>query len=228
MRVAIQLSNVFSPDEVGICNPSFNFSSMELSFHSDITLGYMVYVSHEKSTPFIYLYEIIIMYEVDTYSSLHMELIHIHICCHHTLLMSCHQKPYLIRAAWHSGETIKYCAIWYFLVVKIDQRSGWKNTSVTAMLTLWYNVTVCYPLTCGDRVISVWLCQYHGCWCPGSLRRQDISSHDIDYVQYVSPGLTWGRILSTCVISMWINGLIYKMQIYVYVPSEKFSTSRVN
>ena len=21
---------------------------------------------------------------------------------------------------------------------------------------------------------------YHGCWCPGSLRRQDISSQDID------------------------------------------------
>ena len=27
-------------------------------------------------------------------------------------------------------------------------------------------------------------------WCPGSLRRQDISSHDIDYVEYVGPGLT--------------------------------------
>ena len=34
-------------------------------------------------------------------------------------------------------------------------------------------------------------------------RRQDISSHDIDYVEYVGPGLTWGRIWSTCVISMW-------------------------
>ena len=31
------------------------------------------------------------------------------------------------------------------------------------------------------RVISVQLGQYHGCWCPGSLRRQDINSHDIDY-----------------------------------------------
>ena len=65
-------------------------------------------------------------------------------------------------------------------------------------------------LTCGDGVISVWLGQYHGCWCPGSLRRQDNSSHDIDYVEYVSPGLTWGRILSTCVISMWSNDLKYK------------------
>ena len=40
-----------------------------------------------------------------------------------------------------------------------------------------------YPLTCGDRVISVYPGQYHGYWCTGSLRRQDISSHDIDYVQ---------------------------------------------
>ena len=32
-------------------------------------------------------------------------------------------------------------------------------------------------------IISVKLGQYHGCWCPSSLRRQDISSHDIDYVE---------------------------------------------
>ena len=31
--------------------------------------------------------------------------------------------------------------------------------------------------------------------------------HDIDYVEYVGPGLTWGRILSTCVISMWSNDI---------------------
>ena len=47
------------------------------------------------------------------------------------------------------------------------------------------------------------LTRYHGCWCPGSLCCQDISSHDIGYVEYVGPGLTWGRILSTCVISIW-------------------------
>ena len=35
----------------------------------------------------------------------------------------------------------------------------------------------------GDQVISVWLGQYHSCSCPGSLRRQDISNHDIDYVK---------------------------------------------
>ena len=28
--------------------------------------------------------------------------------------------------------------------------------------------------------------KYHGCQCPGSLRRQDISTHGIDYVEYES------------------------------------------
>ena len=64
--------------------------------------------------------------------------------------------------------------------------------------------------------------QYHGCWCPGSLRRQDISSHDIDYREYIDPPLTWGNVFKyLCQINVeeW-----HKMQIYVYVPSEKFST----
>ena len=46
------------------------------------------------------------------------------------------------------------------------------------------------------------LSQYHGCWCPGSLRRQVISSHDIDLngdhtYTSVEPryalGITWYR-----------------------------------
>ena len=36
--------------------------------------------------------------------------------------------------------------------------------------------------TCGDRIILVQHSQYHGCWGPGSLRRQDISTNDIYYV----------------------------------------------
>ena len=50
-------------------------------------------------------------------------------------------------------------------------------------------------------------CQYHGCWCPGSIGPKDISSHDIDYVEYVGPGLTRGRILNTCAISTWSNDI---------------------
>ena len=38
-------------------------------------------------------------------------------------------------------------------------------------------------LTDGDRINSVQLGQYYGCWSPDSLRRQDISTHDIDYIE---------------------------------------------
>ena len=40
-----------------------------------------------------------------------------------------------------------------------------------------------------------------------TLRHQDINSHDIDYVDYVGPGLAWGMILITSVISMWSNDI---------------------
>ena len=63
---------------------------------------------------------------------------------------------------------------------------------------------------CRDRVNSVKLGQYHGCWCPGSLRRQDISSHDIDYVEEAGPCLTWGGISTTCVLLVWRNDIKYK------------------
>ena len=53
---------------------------------------------------------------------------------------------------------------------------------------------------------------------PGSFRRQDISSHDIDYVEYAGPNLTWGRILRTCVISVWSNDIKYK---YMFMLSLK-------
>ena len=66
-------------------------------------------------------------------------------------------------------------------------------------------MTFTWPLACGDRINSVQHCKYHGCWCPGSLRRQDISTHDIDYVEYVSSCLTWGRVSTTCIMSMWRN-----------------------
>ena len=108
------------------------------------------------------------------------------------------------------------------------------STSLEYTLAIEYDVyiwQVSPRVSCGDTC-QIWLCfkdqkatfarsntllteklksealtQYHGCWCPGSLRRQDISSNDIDFVEYVGPGLIWGRILSTCVISMWSNGM---------------------
>ena len=35
----------------------------------------------------------------------------------------------------------------------------------------------------------------------------DINSHDIDYIGYVGPSLTWGSVLSTRVKSMWRNDI---------------------
>ena len=51
-----------------------------------------------------------------------------------------------------------------------------------------------------------------------SLRRQDIISHDIDYVEYIGPGLTWGRIFRTCVKSMWRNDIKCK---YMFMFPQK-------
>ena len=38
-------------------------------------------------------------------------------------------------------------------------------------------------ITCRDWINPVQQSKYHGCWCPGSLRPQVISTHDIDYVE---------------------------------------------
>ena len=55
-----------------------------------------------------------------------------------------------------------------------------------------------------------------------TLRRQDTSSHDIDYVEWVGPCLISGMISTTCVISMQRNDV--KCKYMFYVSSEKFST----
>ena len=60
---------------------------------------------------------------------------------------------------------------------------------------------------------------YHGCWCPDSLHHQDISSHDIDYVKQVSPGLIRGRIITSYGISVIKLNNVNTC----YASSEKFS-----
>ena len=40
-----------------------------------------------------------------------------------------------------------------------------------------------------------------------SVARESAAMINIDYVEYVGPGHTWGRILCTCVISMWSNDI---------------------
>ena len=34
-------------------------------------------------------------------------------------------------------------------------------------------------------LLPILYCQYHGCWCPGTLRSQGISSHDIDSISSI-------------------------------------------
>ena len=53
--------------------------------------------------------------------------------------------------------------------------------------------------------------QYHGCWCPGSLCHQDISSDNFDFV---GPGLPYGLYSITCIVptvQKW-----QKIQIHIY------------
>ena len=60
---------------------------------------------------------------------------------------------------------------------------------------------------CGERICPIQHSKYHCCWWPGSLRRQHISTHDIDYLEWVSTCLTWGRISTTCVMTIWWNDI---------------------
>ena len=48
---------------------------------------------------------------------------------------------------------------------------------------------------------------YYGCWYSGSLRRQDISTHGIAYVEWVSSCFILGQISATCVMSVWRNSI---------------------
>ena len=57
------------------------------------------------------------------------------------------------------------------------------------------------PLTWGDQIIPVQHSQYHGCcWCPCPLRRQNISTYDINYVKWERFWLTRRKISTTSVM----------------------------
>ena len=49
--------------------------------------------------------------------------------------------------------------------------------------------------------------QYYGCRYTGSLRHQDISTHDINWVEYVRSCLTWWMISTICVMSVRLNDI---------------------
>ena len=82
------------------------------------------------------------------------------------------------------------------------------------------HLSICLPLTLNVRgpsylgltrsiswLLMPWLLTSPGHQQPWYWRRQDISSHDIDRVEYAGPGLTWWRILTTCDVSMWSNDI---------------------
>ena len=52
-----------------------------------------------------------------------------------------------------------------------------KNTENMIISLLLYMLTLIEHV----EVFRNKLGQYHGCWCPGSLRRQAINSHGIDF-----------------------------------------------
>ena len=64
---------------------------------------------------------------------------------------------------------------------------------------------ICHPPQ--NWIIPVQHNQYHGCWYSGSLRRQDISTHGIAYVEWVSSCFKLGKISTTCIMSMLRNSI---------------------
>ena len=73
---------------------------------------------------------------------------------------------------------------------------------------------------CIDWIILVQHSPYHGCWYPGSLRHQQISTHDIDcgigkFLFYMKKDFNY-----LCQLSVWRNDINHK---YIfYVSYEKF------
>ena len=47
----------------------------------------------------------------------------------------------------------------------------------------YWNLPGVNELTGADRNNLIQQSKYHVCWCPGSLRGQDISTHDIGHVE---------------------------------------------
>ena len=59
------------------------------------------------------------------------------------------------------------------------------------------------PLTCMVQFNPVQHSKYHGRWYPGSLGRQDISIHDIDYAEWISLWLWVFVTLKYELFSQW-------------------------
>ena len=101
----------------------------------------------------------------------------------------------------------------YFFKVKLlPQRA--KSSSIT-LEAVSISDKMCYhiyiprrTLNVRDQSMLIQQSKSHGCWCPGSLHRQDTSTQDIDYVKWVSSCLT-GGISTTWIMSMWSNDITW-------------------
>ena len=123
-------------------------------------------------------------------------------------LNQCEWWPSFLMHIWFtSSQWVNPCCA-SAVVVGVDRchilvyQAAAELWSAIFFIFWWYDNC----LTLNVRGLSL-IDQYHGCWCPGSLRRQDISTHDIEYVLYVCSCPTWGRISTTCVMSMWRNDM---------------------
>ena len=58
--------------------------------------------------------------------------------------------------------------------------------------------------------------QYHGCWCPGNMCCQGISSNGIDHADLMGPFHPWGKVFVAGSISVLTNDRIYKYN-FVYL-----------
>ena len=79
-----------------------------------------------------------------------------------------------------------------------------RNTKITLSWALKQFVTWVHTLfsifLSWSRKIMKWQGQNYGYWCPGSLRRQDISNHDTEYAVHTDPCLLSGGFSSISVL----------------------------
>ena len=83
---------------------------------------------------------------------------------------------------------------------KVISSSKLKNYAPLFLL-FFGNISYFPPIFTGEKILFSYYSGRPMCWAPC------ISSHDIDYIEYVGPSLTGGRIWSTCVKSMWRNDI---------------------
>ena len=87
--------------------------------------------------------------------------------------------------------------------------SGCNKIFQDVVIACWYNFAVYHMLMLFSNIFMDKLVQYHGCWCPGYLHYQGISSHDINYLSSLVTNfnnvkpfqwqwMTWNAIIVSC------------------------------